>query len=142
MITIVMLSLLSSPAPDVTVREPRSPSKWVHSVEASCGGTELVVSGYGGSRPLDSRPRLLVSGQPLRGNAAARLLSDLGHKRAVYRLQILCGRTGRIDIRISLGEKQMDGSVRYQAGAGSIRNGRLESYTGLEEADAETFWFR
>lgn len=142
MMAFVMLSLVSPAAPDVTVHEPRSASPWVNRVEASCGGTELVVSGHGGGGPLDSRPRLLVSGQKLRGSAAARLLGDLDHKRAVYRLQILCARSGRIDIRISLGEKQMDGSVRYQAAAGSISNGRLETYTGLEEVDAETFWFR
>lgn len=126
----------------ITVREPRVASPWVQSVRASCGSRVLTVSGYGAAMPLNRAAEVLVNGKPVVGKAVRQLLDDLSHRGAAYRLGILCGRTGGITLRINQGEKQMDGSVRYQSAAAVIRDNQLVKYTGMEEGDANSFWFR
>jgi hypothetical protein len=142
MILPALALLLAAQNPVVMTHEPRAASPWVHSVRANCGRNILTLEGYGGGRPLDMMPRLRVNGRPVTGAAIRQLLADLSHKRAVYRLQILCGAGGEITLRIGEGEKQENGPVRYRSGAASFLGNRLRAYTGFEEVDADAFWFR
>jgi len=71
-----------------------------------------------------------------------RLLADLAHRRAAYRLTISCGRSSEVALRIYQGEKLEDGSIRYGSASASFVGERLISYTGLQAANAETFWYR
>lgn len=130
--------------PDVVIRsrDPLPALPWVQSVRASCGSSALTVSGYGAATPLDREPKLLVGERPITGKATEQLLDDLSHRGAAYRLQILCGSPGAITLRINKGERQLDGSIRYRSGAARIRGNLLVSYTGLEEAGPDSFWFR
>lgn len=119
---------------------PASP--WVQSVQASCGSNVLTVAGYGAARPLDRRPRVLVGRRSVTGPAVRQLLDDLATRGAVYRLTILCDARGGTELRIDEGMKQRGGGVHYRSGVAFIKGKLLVSYTGLEEADADTFWFR
>jgi hypothetical protein len=94
------------------------------------------------ARPLDATPQLLVGRRPVAGPAVRQLREDLSHGAAVYRLQILCGRSGGINLRISEGETQQGGAVRYRGASASINGNRLVHYTGLQEARPDSFWFR
>lgn len=141
MIDILLLVLLQ-PNPVISPRHPHSALPWVQSVRARCGSTALAIDGYGAAKPLEGVPELLINDQPITGKSIPLLLNDLSNRRAVYRLQILCGDPGEITVRIDEGEKQAGGAVRYRSGAAFIEAGRLVTYTGLEEADADSFWFR
>ena len=136
------LAVALTQVPVITVREPRAASPWVRSVRANCGNNELTISGYGGGRPLDRVAEVRVNGRPVTGNSIGQFRKDLSNGWAAYRLQILCGASGTITVRISEGEKQRNGPVRYRSGAGHIRGNVLFSYTGLQDADADSFWFR
>lgn len=116
-------------------------SPWVHSVQASCGRNVLTVVGYGAADPLDRRPQVLVGRRSLTGPAVRQLLDDLANRRAVYRMQILCDPVGT-ELRIDEGEKQRGGGGHYRSGVTFIKGKLLVSYTGREEADADSFWFR
>ena len=131
-----------SQVPTVTVREPRPATSWVQSVRANCGRNTLTVAGYGVASPLERAPQVLVGRRTLAGKSVARLLGDLSNRRAVYPLRILCDRDGAMTLRINEGEKQRGGGVRYRSGAAFMKGNLLVSYTGLEEADEESFWFR
>ena len=137
-----LLTLLLSPAPALIVREPRAASPWEQSVSASCRGASLVLSGYGAARPLHGVPTLRVNGRPVTGPSLNGMLGDLAHRSAAYRLAMLCGSPNEVTMRIYVGERLSDGTIRYQAGAALIRGNRLVSYTGLQAGDADTFWFR
>lgn len=141
MITLLLTMLLSS-QPTVYSREPHAASPWVQSTRASCGRTSLVISGYGAANPLDHNPSVSLNGRPIVGRAVRQLISDLGHRRAAYRIQVLCGGSNDITVRIDEGEKQKDETVRYRSGAAFINGNRLTTYKGLAEADASAFWFR
>jgi len=137
-----LLLAMLSPDPVIAPRHPHAASPWVQSVRASCGANVLAVAGYGGGRPLDRVATLRANDRPVTGPAVRRLLDDLSHRRSVYRLTILCGESGRIEFRIDEGEKQADGPVRYWSSAALVRGNRLVSYTGRQESDADSFWFR
>lgn len=128
--------------PVIAPRHPQAASPWVQSVRARCGADALAVAGYGGGRPLDRVATMQVNDRPVTGPAVRRLLDDLSHRRSVYRLTILCGEAGRIELRIDEGEKQADGPVRYWSSAALVRGARLVSYTGRQESEADSFWFR
>lgn len=136
------LALAQPPAPVIAPRHPPAASPWAQSVRANCGREIVVVDGYGAGRPLDRVPTLSVNGRPVAGRAVRQLLDDLSHKRAVYRIAITCGESGRIGLHMSEGEKPADGPVRYWSSAALVRGNRLISYTGRQESDADSFWFR
>jgi hypothetical protein len=138
----VLLALALAQGPVIRTQEPLAASPWVLSVRASCGSRVLTVSGYGAARPREPAPQLLVGRRPVTGPAVGQLLEDLSHPAAVYRLQILCYRSGGINLRISEGETQQGGAVRYRTASATIRGNQLVSYTGLQEAEARSFWFR
>jgi hypothetical protein len=131
-----------APDPVVMTREPYPPSYWNVSTQANCASSPLVISGYGASAPTGAKPKMNRDGQPVTGPEIDRLLADLSTVRAVYRFSVQCGRTGVITLRIYEGEAQRDDTVRFRAGLATIKGNRLEFYTGLEPADAETFWWR
>ena len=122
--------------------EPRAASPWVRSERATCGSNVLTISGYGGGRPLDRVAEVLVNGRPVTGKAVSQFRKDLSNGWAVYRFQMLCGIPGGITVRITEGEKQKEGPVRYRSGLAFIRGNLLVSYSGLQEADADSYWFR
>jgi len=142
MILSALALLLAAQNVVITTHEPRSASPWVNSVRASCGAQRLAIDGYGGSKPLTALARIRINGRAVAGREMGRLVADLSHKRAVYRLQILCGYAGGIELRIGEGERLPDGPVRYRAARAEFQGGRLRAYTGFEEADADAFWFR
>jgi hypothetical protein len=111
-------------------------------VAAACGKTTITISGYGAAKPLGRASTISINGQRLQGSSLAQLLADLAHRRAAYRLEILCSDPTEITLRVHEGEKQVDGTVRFRSGTAFIRRARLESYTGLREADADSFWYR
>ena len=93
--------------------------------------------------PLDRRASISLNGRPANGSQLAQLLTDLSSRRAVYRLVFPCTRgRSQITLQIIRGEKLANGTVGYHSGAASFRGDRVISYTGLQEANAETFWFR
>ena len=138
---VVLAALLASPPLVIRTIEPRAASPWVQSVRATCPAGLIEISGYGPSRPVGRSASIRIGGRPVAG-ALAPLLADLSGGRAVYRLGILCDRKTGITLRLNKGERQPDGSVRYQSGAASFTNGRLVSYTGLQPSDEDGFWFR
>jgi hypothetical protein len=138
----LLISMMMISQPVIAAREPHSASPLSQLVQANCGGSELVISGYGAARPLNGRAELVVADRPIEGDAVERLRSDLSHRRSVYRLEVLCGSSGQITLRINVGERQEDGDIRYQSGAALIRGNRLEHYTGLQASNVDTFWFR
>jgi hypothetical protein len=111
-------------------------------VEAKCGASKVLISGYGAGRPLDRAAAILVDGHTVQGPKRASLLADLTHRRAAYRVEILCDSPQNVTVRIHVGEKQADGNVRYWSGAAFLKGRTLLSYTGLQESDQESFWFR
>ena len=139
MITL-LLALAQNPV--VMTREPHAASPWVQSVQARCGNSDLLVSGYGARKPLEETAKVSVNGVPVTGSVIAKFQTDLSRRRAVYRLQILCGRLGAMTLRINVGERQRDGQVLYRSGAATIKGDALVSYTGLQTSDADGFWFR
>lgn len=138
----IVVGLLVQAGPVIAPRHPRAASPWSHSVRAACGRNVITIDGYGGGRPLGMTARLRVNNLPLTGRAVPQLLADISHKRAVYRFEILCGELGDIGLRISEGEKLLDGPVRYRSAAASIMGNQLRSYTGFQDGDADGFWFR
>lgn len=137
-----ILVALLNPNPVISPIHPHAASPWIQSVRASCGNTTLTIEGYGAGRPIGLQTKLLINGKPLTGGFAPQLLDDLSHGRAVYRLQILCGRSGETTLRIAEGEKLFNGPVRYRSAVASIKDNRLQSYTGLQDSDANSYWFR
>ena len=126
----------------VSTHEPRSASPWVQSTRASCGQVAVLISGYGAANPLGQRPSIKIGGRPARGSGVTRLLDDLSHRRAAYRLTISCGRRSEVTLRIHEGEKLEDGTIRYRSAVAYLEKERLASYSGLQDANAETFWYR
>ncbi len=142
MISSFLFAITIAQVPVVMSGRDSLASPWVQSVQASCGRKVLTVAGYGAANPLDRRPQVLVGRRSFTGPAVRQLLDDLANRRAVYRFTILCDPRGGAELRIEEGEKQRGGGVRYRSGAAFIKGNRLVSYTGLEEADADSFWFR
>jgi hypothetical protein len=136
--------ILAVAVPNIYIggREPQAASPWVQSTRASCGPLLISVSGYGAAKPLGRRPSIMIGNHPARGAGVAQLLTDLAHRRAAYRLTVSCGGMSEIAVRIYEGEKVPNGVIRYSSAAAFFRGSRLVSYTGLQEANAETFWYR
>jgi hypothetical protein len=133
----------------VSVREPTLPDQWVQTFEVRCGSDRLRIVGYGALLPYPGRgPEIASNGRPVRGEQAAGLRRDLSNRRAAYRLtgQCLPG-GGGIWLRFYAGEmtypiEGAEGRMRYQAGAATIRRGRIVDYQPLQPATERTYWFR
>ena len=138
----LIAAALVAPDPVVMTREPHPPSDWNLSTQANCGSSPLVISGYGASVLTGAKPKMTRDGQAVTGPDIDRLIADLSTLRAVYRFSVQCGHMGTITLRIYEGEAQRDDTVRFRAGLATIKDNRLDFYTGLEPADAETFWYR
>jgi hypothetical protein len=91
---------------------------------------------------LERRPSITIGGRRAHGTGVVELLSDLSHRRAAYRLTIACGGSFDVTLRIYAGEKLENGAIRYSSAAAFFRGDRLVSYTGLQEGNADTFWYR
>lgn len=141
MSVLAILALFSSPVV-IKSREPHPASPWVQSTEATCGNANLLISGYGAAKPLTRIAQISVDGRRVTGRNVGKLLSDLSERRAVYRLQLLCDGPGQITLRISVGQKRVDGAIDYQSGVATIVGSSLKSYSGLQESNSDTFWFR
>ena len=128
--------------PVIGGREPRAASPWEQSVKARCGRSTVEISGYGAAKPLDRKATVRINGRGVEGSGRAQLLTDLANRRAAYRIAILCGGSQDFTIRVHVGEKQIDGNVRYWSGAVFLKGNRLVTYTGLQEGDESSFWFR
>ena len=123
--------------------EPHASTLWVQTAQATCGKTIIRVSGYGAAMPLKRRASISLNGRPANGPQVKQLLTDLSSRRAAYRLEFPCTRgSSQVTLRINRGEKLPNGTIEYHSGAATFRGDRLISYTGLQEANAETFWFR
>ncbi|MFL6780442.1 MAG: hypothetical protein ACJ8FF_02065 [Sphingomicrobium sp.] len=94
------------------------------------------------ARPRDRPARILINRSEVGGRQRGQLLADLAHRRAAYRIEILCGGSQDVTIRVHVGERQADRKVRYWSGAGFIKGTTLVSYTGLQDADENSFWFQ
>lgn len=140
MLSLILAAALAS-HPVLIGREPRAASPWEQSVRARCGRSTIVISGYGVARPLDRSAMILINGRPIEGPKRTELLADLARRSAGYRIEILCG-SREITIRIRIGEREPGKAVRFWSGAVFLRGNRIVSYTGLQEGDERSFWFR
>jgi hypothetical protein len=140
--TLLMLALALAQNPVVMVREPLPPSQWVLTTGADCGKASLRFSDFGVGLNAGATPRVTLRGRPLAGPSVAQLIADLSTVRAIYRFSIQCERDGDILVRIYSGEAQRDGPVQYRAALARIKRRKLDYYSGLEPANAETFWYR
>ena len=113
---------------------------WVQSVSGTCHGDVLEITGYGVRRPLGQRADIRFNGQAVVGEGIERLRGDLSVANAVYRLQLICNRAGFMVI-VARGESKPDDVVTYVSGPARWSGERLESYEGLEPAEASDFWF-
>lgn len=138
----LMLALVLAQNPSVIVREPRPPSRWQQSTEAACGRTRIRFSGYGAAVHTGATPTVTIDGRALAGPRVPQLIADLSTVRGVYRFSVHCNRDGTITVTLIEGEAQSGGGVRYRSALARIRRGRLDFYSELEPADADTFWFR
>jgi len=140
MLSLFLATILSS-QPVLIAREPRPADLWTQSVSARCGRSRIEISGYGVARPLNRRPSILINGRSIHGRGSAQLLADLARRSAGYRIEILCG-SREITIRIRVGERDPGKAVRFWSGAAYFDGSKLVSYTGLQEGDERSFWFR
>ena len=125
----------------MSTSEQQAADPWTQSVRATCGRDTLEITGYGAGRPSDREAEIRMNGRPVAGAGVARMAADLSFGRAVYRFQMLCGRTG-FDILVNRGEAQIDEPVRYETARAIFQGGDLVSYSGMEAAGPEGFWFR
>lgn len=140
----MLLSLLIlQPNPVILNYDPPPADSWVQSVDFQCGRSTLRVAGYGAAYPVNRPVRITVDGLAITGSKVAALKADLSSRRAVFRLGVRCSKqTGEIGLVIDSGEKAADGQMRFRNGIATIRGRALVSYSGLEESNADTFWFR
>ena len=125
------------------VREMTPADEWKQSVSFECREHVLVVEGYGAARPLSSPVTVTLGGIPVQGEGMPTLLRDLRNRRAAYRLSALCSQEdSRITLRLAIGEQTRDGEVVFHVGSATFRNGRLDRYSGLEQAAPGDFWYR
>jgi hypothetical protein len=82
-----------------------------------------------------------INGRALAGPRTPQLIADLSTVTGVYRFSVQCETNGDITLRIFEGAAQPGAAVRYRAALARIKMGRLDLYTGLQEADAENFWY-
>lgn len=143
LIAALTFSQESQATADIVIRtsEPRIADPWTQSVRATCGPDTLEIRGYGAGRPLDREAEIRMNGRPVAGADVARIAADLSSGRAVYRFQMRCGRAG-FDILVNRGEAQIDEPVRYETARAVFQDGELVSYSGMEAAGPEGFWFR
>jgi hypothetical protein len=139
----LIAALMLNPNPVVMGYNPPSAEGWEQTVVFRCGGTSLRVSGYGASKPLTGVASITVNDVALEGAAVEALRRDLSKRRAAYRLGARCPReSNSISLFIVSGEKLQAGDVAYWSAVASIRGERLQSYSGLQEAGPDSFWFR
>lgn len=130
--------------PVVTAYEPRPALNWSTTTQGQCNSNVLSLSEYGNSTRPGAVPSVVVNGEPVVGKDVGRLIRDLSNKRAVYRITILCLRAGDMLLRIYEGEGLGDdqGGARYRSTRAVIRGRTLLEYPGLQQIDANGFWFR
>lgn len=123
--------------------EPVRAETWRQTVTFRCGRDVLEISGYGPSLPEGRRPQIRWNGRAPAGIHLPELVRDLSREGAVYRFTALCAGDSSpgISLRLYRGENDGTGAVEYHAAGADFRNGRLLRYTGLQSADADTFWF-
>lgn len=139
----LVAALLLNPNPVIMSYHPPSAHGWQQAVVFRCSRTTLRVTGYGASKPMTGVAAITVNGAILEGAAVDALRRDLSNRRAAYRLGARCPRdSNSISLFIVSGEKLEAGEVAYRSAAALIRGNRLASYTGLQEAGADDFWFR
>lgn len=124
-----------------TTSEPRPPRQLSSSFTMRCGTSNLNITGHGFVRPPARRPVVSLNGREVAGAAADRLRADLSMPNAVYLLTGVCPEpASAIQLHIYTAQK-VSGEIRYRSGRAQFHRGTL-NYTGLEDANAETFWFR
>lgn len=143
---LILLSLFSASEPPAGLPinyEPRPANPWVQSVALTCGQAVYRISGYGVAYPAATPVRITVNGRPVRGEGMPALARDLAERGAAYRIVGLCSRrSSDIQLQFYRGLAAPRRPVSFHVGTAEISaRGRL-IYEGLEEVDAETFWFR
>jgi len=139
----ILLAGAQAPAPQINNYDPPGAEGWEQAAEFRCGGTTLRVEGYGMAKPSAGSAAVTIDRVDLEGAAANALRKDLSNRRAVYRLGARCPKeSSSIALVIVSGEKTEGGEVAYRSGAALIKGNRIQSYTGLQEAAADGFWFR
>ncbi|MDQ3079701.1 MAG: hypothetical protein M3R03_06855 [Pseudomonadota bacterium] len=138
----LMLALALAQTPEVMTREPSPPSRWNLTLQATCNNKALLISDYAASVHSGAIPKMVFDGRPLQGPGIRQLITDLSTARAVYHFSVQCGRKGELTLRIYEGEALRGGTVRYRAALATIKNSKLDFYSGLKPAHAEDFWFR
>lgn len=140
---LVILSVFAFVAQDpvVTSGLHRGPNPWTQGATLQCGQAVVQFSGFGPSSP-EVAPGIESNGRQVTGEKVTELHRDLGRRSAVYRIGALCGPEDQVYARIDIGERQADGTVRYESASAVISGGALTSYTGLAPSTADSFWFR
>lgn len=125
----------------LVAREASPPDRFVQALSIGCGRETLHVGGFGHVRPQGRTPTVELNGNELVGKEADDLREDLSQPTSVYRLSGQCGAEGDgIIVRIHVATLA-DGPIAYRVGRAEFLHGRLSHYTGLNPANAETFWF-
>jgi hypothetical protein len=145
----ISLALAAAPPESLIVREPTLPDTWTQTFEVRCGSERFRIANYGARLPYPGTgPTITSNGRPVRGPLIEALRRDLSTRTAAYRLtgQCLPDREG-IWLVIVSGEitypvEGGEGVMRFLAGSGTIRRGRLMEYHPLTPTTEETFWFR
>lgn len=140
---LVITLALAVQDPVISNYDPPAADEWEQSVQFKCRASTLRIAGYGAARPLDRATEVTVDGRPLGGAQADAMRKDLSVREAAYRLAASCDRrSGAFDLFIYSGAKLENGRIVFKSGSGTIKGGQLDRYTGLQESDVETFWFR
>lgn len=143
----LLLAALLAASPPIArlpvVAEPRPARPWQQSVSLHCNGATYRIAGYGAAYPAHTTVTITVNRRPVRGQAAALLARDLAERGAAYRIAGLCGR-GNSDLQLLIyrGLPRPGQPVAFHVGAAWLSRGGDVTYSGLEQSDAETFWFR
>jgi hypothetical protein len=123
------------------VAEPQPARPWQQSISLHCGGATYRIAGYGAAYPADTP--ITVNRRLVRGEAAALLARDLAERGAAYRIAGLCTRgSSELQLLIYRGLARPGRPVAFHVGAAWLSRRGDVTYGGLEQSDAETFWFR
>lgn len=146
MSTLLLAAILTvaEPIPRLPItREPRPAQPWLQTVTLSCGRATYRISGFGAAYPATTPVTITVDRRPIHGAAAAALGRDLAQRGAAYRISGLCARdSDHIELLIYRGLAAPGAPVSFHVGAAWLSPRGEIVYHGMEEADAETFWFR
>ena len=143
----LLLAALIAVSPPIArlpaTEEPRPARPWQQSVTLPCGGATYRISGYGAAYPADTPVTITVNRRPVRGAAVALLARDLAVRGAAYRIAGLCARRGSdLELLVYRGLASPGRPVAFHVGAAWLSRRGEVAYSGMEESDEETFWFR